>query len=269
MPAPARRRRIALLECDHVDAGLRGVAGDYADMFVRRFGQVAASLVLQRTDVVGGQPLPDLAAVDGLVVTGSRHSVTDPLGWIDDVGGLLREAAERELPVVGVCFGHQLIAHALGGTVERARTGWGIGVHGTEVVATRPWMVPRHDRVRLLMTHQDQVVALPPEAEVLARTDHAPIAALQVGSLVGVQGHPEFPARYLDALLASRTERIGAGPVAAARASLATPTDHLAVTGWLARHLGADEVGSELSAAAPASGRSTRRTPPATVSRLP
>ena len=225
--------RVALLEADHVDPPLRPIAGDYADMFVRSFGARAPELTFERVDVVGGAPLPAVGAHDAVLVTGSRHGVGDGLEWVDELSGFVRTAVDRAVPVVGICFGHQLIAHALGGQVARAGNGWGVGGHDTSVHTTRDWMLPSVERFRLLMSHQDQVVDLPDDATVLAATSHAPIAAFEVGSAVGFQGHPEFAPAYLDALLAGRIERIGATRVAQARASLSAPTDHELVTDWL------------------------------------
>lgn len=229
--------RVALLEADHVDPALRWVAGDYAEMFVRRFARHAPEVCFERFDVVGGQPLPATGRHDAVLITGSRHGVGDGLPFVDALTDLVRRAVEADLPLVGVCFGHQLIAHALGGEVARWPQGWGVGVHDTTVHHTPWWMDPPVSRFRLLMSHQDQVVTPPPGATVLASTSHASVAAVQVGSAVGFQGHPEFEPRYLDALMATRVERIGAGRIAEARATLADPTDHVVVTRWLAQAL--------------------------------
>lgn len=229
--------RVALLEADHVDEPLRGVAGDYADMFLRRFAADAPHVRLDRFDVVDGQPPPAVGAYDAVVVPGSRHGVGDGTAWITTLMDHVRDAVDADVPVVGICFGHQVVAAALGGEVARAANGWGVGVHDTTVHDTAPWMTPHAASFRLLMSHQDQVVAAPPGATVLASTHHAPIAAFQAGSAVGFQGHPEFVPDYLDALLATRVDRIGEQRVAEARASLTTPTDHELVGAWISRHL--------------------------------
>jgi GMP synthase-like glutamine amidotransferase len=226
---------VALLECDHVNDDLRHHAGDYADMFTTLLGAHAPEVTLERIDVVGGAPLPAVGAHDGIIISGSRQSVTDDLPWIDALTDLLHEAAARREPLVGICFGHQLIAQAFGGRVQRAPVGWGIGVHEAVVTATRPWMDPPLDRFRLLVSHQDQVTLLPSDAEVLAVSDHAPIAAFQLGSLLGFQGHPEFVPTYAEALMDLRLERIGAAVVDPARATLTTSTDHAVVARWIAR----------------------------------
>jgi GMP synthase-like glutamine amidotransferase len=230
------RIRVGLLECDHTDPELRGIDGDYGEMFVRLFAQHAAHLALTRIDLIGGAPLPPLDAFDAYVVTGSRLDAVAQEPWILALGDFLRRAHEAATPAVGICFGHQLIAHALGGRVERAEEGWGVGVHAAEITAAiRPPDVPH--RFRLLLSHQDQVLALPEGAELLATSGHAPIAAFQVGSLLGFQGHPEFSPRFAAALMDRRADRIGAEVIADARRTLDTPTDQAAITGWIGDHL--------------------------------
>lgn len=236
----SRPRSVALLECDHVDPDLRHIAGDYGDMFARLFEDHAPEITLDRVDVVGGTPLPEHGAHAGLLITGSRWSVGDDLPWIRDLAELIVGAYERDVPVAGICFGHQLIAHALGGRVDRAPIGWGVGVHHATVTAPRVWMTPATSGFDLLVSHQDQVTAIPDGATVLATSDHSPVAAFEVGSLVGFQGHPEFVADYADALMARRVERIGNDEIERARGTLGHPTDQATVTRWIARFLAGD-----------------------------
>lgn len=226
-----------MLECDHVDTALRAVAGDYHDMFARCFARHAPELTLRRIDVVGGQPLPEVDAYDAVLVSGSRHGATDDLPWIHDLARFLRRLHAAGVPTVGICFGQQLIAHSLGGTVARAEVGWGVGVHRatpTDVGAAAFTSAQAFD---LLLSHQDQVVSLPVGAQLLATSDHAPVAAFRHGSLLGFQGHPEFTPAYAAALLDSRTDRIPAEVIARARPTLTAPTDQARVTGWIADHL--------------------------------
>jgi GMP synthase-like glutamine amidotransferase len=236
VPSPVAAHRplsVALLECDHVDGDLRHVAGDYGDMFANLFGAHAPQVVLDHVDIVGGAPPPEPGTHDGIVITGSRRSVGDDLPWIQDLTHLIVQAQAAEVPVVGICFGHQLIAQALGGRVDRAPAGWGVGVHRATVAAARPWMSPAADGFEMLVSHQDQVTALPAGGTVLATSVHAPVAAFEVGSLIGFQGHPEFVADYADALMARRVERIGVERIDRARATLSRPTDHATVARWI------------------------------------
>ena len=230
--------RVGLLECDHVDEGLRSVDGDYRDMFTHLMAPHRLELV--PVDARNGE-LPETASdFDAYLITGSRASVYDDEPWIDDLSAFVRDVADAGAPLVGICFGHQLLAHALGGEVRKAETGWGVGPHEVTIEAPEPWMEPGPLRPRLQYMHQDQVVRLPEGGQVIGASDHCPVAMLRVGDrLLGMQAHPEFSTAFVEALLDARVDRIEADRVAAARRDLGTPTDAdaLAVASWMAAWL--------------------------------
>jgi GMP synthase-like glutamine amidotransferase len=226
--------RIGLLECDHVDARFRDVTDDYAQLFEVLLPE--AELVPY--DVVNGVTPDGPEACDGWLATGSRHSVYEDLGWIDETAAFVRAVRNAGVPFVGVCFGHQLLAHALGGTVRKHEGGWGAGIRRIDIVRTEAWMEPAADACHLHFMHQDQVTEAPPDAVVLGCADHCEVAMFRVGdTMLGVQAHPEFTVAYAEALLTDRTERIGGDQAAAALASLATPTDEAVVAAWMTRFL--------------------------------
>lgn len=225
--------RVGLLECDHVSARFRSITGDYSEMFAALLPDVE----LVPYDVIGGQQPESPTECDGWLATGSRHSVYEDLEWISDTARFVRSVAEAGVPFVGVCFGHQLLAHALGGTVEKASCGWGAGIRRLDVVRTEPWMQPARDSCQLHFMHQDQVNKAPEEAVVLACADHCEVAMFRVGAMLGIQAHPEFTVAYAEALLTDRTERIGGERVGEALASLTVPTDEAVVARWVASFL--------------------------------
>lgn len=230
--------RVGLLECDHVGGRFVDVAGDYADMFDGLFRAHAPEVELVRYDTVAGKLPSDPAECEGYVCTGSRASAYDDEAWIHDLAGFVSAARDAEVPFVGVCFGHQMLAHALGGQVERAPTGWGVGIHAVDVLEHAGWMEPGLPTVALQFMHQDQVTALPEGGVLLGRSDHCPVAMFRVGdTMLGLQAHPEFGAAYVDALMAEREERIGADKVEAARRTLSSRTDEGTATKWIARFL--------------------------------
>ncbi|HYD10527.1 MAG TPA: hypothetical protein VEA78_10520, partial [Acidimicrobiales bacterium] len=223
--------RLGLLECDHVDDRFRGIGGDYRDMFAALLPW--ADLVPY--DVIDDQHPTTADECDGWVVTGSRYSVYDRMPWLDRLHGFVRDIRASERPYLGICFGHQLLAHATGGRTAKADVGWGVGAHVATFADDTDLPV---DSARLLYLHQDQVVETPDNSVVLATTDHCPVAAIQVDDrMLGIQAHPEFSADYLAALLRARVDWIGADDVDAALRSLDAPRDEAAIAAWVHRFL--------------------------------
>jgi GMP synthase-like glutamine amidotransferase len=218
--------KVGLLQCDHVAPELRGIAGDYDEMFGRWL-----PVELQTFDLTQGD-VPDAEACEAWVVTGSRFSVYDDVPWIHRLAGMVRQIHAGRRPFVGICFGHQMMAHALGGRVVKASRGWSVGVHEFRVMKREPWMAPPLESVALLMSCQDQVEELPHGATVLAANDQCPVAIFRVGSLLGIQGHPEWGVDYAAGLLALRAERVGAERTEAARASFTHERHSAELSRW-------------------------------------
>jgi GMP synthase-like glutamine amidotransferase len=230
--------KIGLLECDHALERFRHIAGDYRDMFAALFAPHAPRIDLRFFDVCNGEFPASMDACDAYLTTGSRFSAYDDVDWIHALKDFVRRIHEAKKPFVGVCFGHQILAEALGGKVSRAETGWGAGVHGVEVIRHEHWMRPEQSECALQYMHQDQVERLPENGVVIGRSDHCPVAMFRVGdSMLGIQGHPEFPKAYSEALLLDRIERIGAERVKAALASLDRPADETVVARWIVEFL--------------------------------
>jgi GMP synthase-like glutamine amidotransferase len=226
--------RIGLLECDHVRDRHLPIAGDYADMFKAMVADADPTSEVVLYDARDGLLPEHPEECDGWILTGSSASVDDDEPWIESLTGFVRAVHEARVPCVGICFGHQLVAHALGGRTERAAVGWGVGALPMTVAGREPWMDPALPTVTLLYSHQDQVTALPPDGRVLASAEHCPIAMLAIGDdTIGVQAHPEFGAAYLRALLEERVDPIGVAETAAALATLQAPTDERATARWI------------------------------------
>ena len=221
-----------------MDPECRARFGDYADMFATALGDaLGLGASFEFFDVRRGRYPDRVEACDGYLITGSRASVYEDKPWIDRLGDFVRELNDARAKTVGICFGHQLVAAALGGVVDRADVGWGVGVHAWDVVDDAPWMRPRLGEVRLLASHQDQVQVLPREARLLAASDFCPNAAFAIDNHVfAVQGHPEFTRDYARFLMCRRREALG-DAFARGMESLHEPTDEAVVAQWIARFL--------------------------------
>jgi GMP synthase (glutamine-hydrolysing) len=222
--------RIGLLVCDHVRPEFLEISGDYDDMFRRLFDN-HNDVDVVGYDAINGELPGDPSEADAWLTTGSRHSVNDDEPWIRDLEEFVRHVAEAGVPFIGICFGHQLIAKALGGSVVKSDRGWGIGLQEVELSEDLGW----GDSYRLLTSYQDQVDSLPPGAEILGWNDHCPVSVMGVGSnILGLQGHPEFESAYSQALMESRRGTlIPEATVDAGLASLAEESDGPKLADWI------------------------------------
>lgn len=190
-------------------------------------------------DLTRGEAPKDLNECDAFISTGSRRSVYEEEPWIVAYAELVRRIHAASKPFVGVCFGHQMMGHALGGRVAKSPKGWGIGVHRFSVIEREAWMQPPAVQFSLLMSCQDQVEVLPPGAKVLASNEHCEVAMFRVGAMLGIQGHPEFTPEFVRPILESRRERIGSEHVDRALATLDQPRDNELLARWARSFLSA------------------------------
>lgn len=223
------RMRIGILVNDHVADRFRHISGDYGDMFQRLLGSENVDVVVY--DVVGGEIPDDPTECDAWVATGSFYSVNDDEEWIRHLEQFVREIAEARVPYVGICFGHQMLAKALGGTVEKSDRGWGVGVHDVEVSEE----AGLGEGYRVILSHQEQVVTPPQGAEILGWSEHCPVSMFVVDdTMAGIQGHPEFLPEYSEALMRERRGRvIPEETVDAGLASLGMEPDNERLADWI------------------------------------
>ena len=229
---------IGILQADRVDPAQRARFGDYPAMFADTLrGGMHQDATFEFFDVRRGRYPRRIDDCSGYLITGSRASVYDDDRWIARLIGFMGELHAAHARTVGICFGHQLIAQALGGAVGRSPAGWGVGVHTWKVVGRESWMHPPMREIRLLASHQDQVETLPPGARLLASSTFCPHAAFSVGDhMLAVQGHPEFTKAYAEFLMRKRRPLLGAAFEPGMR-SLDQPTDAGVIAGWIARFL--------------------------------
>jgi len=228
--------KIGILNTDVLAQSLVKNHGDYPFMFERLLGAADNSLSFQSWDITRGNFPEELDSCSGYLVTGSKASVYDfdHVPWLGKLESFLQRLHGEKRKVVGICFGHQLVAQALGGKTEKSDKGWGVGVAQARVIRQSPWMAPLLEEYRLLVSHQDQVTRLPPNAQLLASSEFCPNAAFSLEEhILCFQGHPEFTKAYSRDLLGLRREVLGEETYRRALNTLASPVDSPVIAKWI------------------------------------
>jgi len=213
--------------------------------------KVAGGLLAWRPDwqfdtwrVSEGHWPPDATVYDGVVITGSPASVNDDSAWIRQLEAVVRALHAAARPVFGICFGHQLIANALGGRVGRSSIGMRVGAVTTQFSQHAAWMQPAQQTVTLYAAHEDQVVELPPGATVLSGDEVCPVAAYAIGrSVFATQFHPEFSRAFMDDLLDEMAPTMAPQALQRALDQVSRPVDAALMMRWVAQFFDQAAVG--------------------------
>jgi GMP synthase (glutamine-hydrolysing) len=218
--------KIGILQTGHSPDNMKDSLGDYGEMFTKLLG--GHDFDFRIWSVVDGD-FPDSAVdAEGWLITGSKFGAYEDHDWIPPLEDLIRAIRETGRPLVGICFGHQIIAQALGGRVEKFAGGWSVGrtdytVNG-QSMALNAW-------------HQDQVTALPEGAQVVGSSDFCANAALLYDDQIWtIQPHPEFGSDFIDGLI--RTRGKGVVPdalLASAATRLDAPTNNADIAAHIAK----------------------------------
>jgi GMP synthase (glutamine-hydrolysing) len=269
---------LLLIQTGEAPDSIRSQFGGFADWFRDAMRLEPAQMRVVRVDE--GESLPAPEGIAGAVITGSAAMVTEGADWSERTAGWIRGALDAQTPMFGVCYGHQLMAHALGGTVGWLPAGREIGTHtitrnqyaGGDWPAGLPTTFPAH------ATHRQSVLEAPPGAEVLAGSEHDPCQLLRYAPrALSTQFHPEFSAGFMRAYIAARADTLreeGLDPDALIRAVVETEaarallerfahmvldtTAAKAVVKSQARELSATDGGSEGCSDVPTSESSVR-----------
>lgn len=223
--------RLGILQAGEINPEMKAGLPTYRDMYDELFSGPGVELTYYQVMDNVFPARPD--ECDAYIVTGSPVGVYDEFDWIPTLMDFLRNAYAAGQQLVGICFGHQVIAEALGGKAEKSDKGWGVGVRTVAITDHGDLIPDHHADVSLLYMHQDQVVKTPPGAEVLAGDSFCPIAAYKIGEQVlCMQGHPEFTPEVIAGILDFRHDDIGADCVRQGHDSLATPHQGKDVGQW-------------------------------------
>lgn len=224
-------KRVGILEAGTPPASLAPVHGDYPHMIQRFLGEGYA----YETYGVSGGAFPKAPdACDAYIITGSSADAYGEADWISSLKAFLSEVRGRA-PLVGICFGHQIMAEAFGGRVARSDKGWGIGLHTYAVTQRRPWMDDA-EAFSIPASHRDQIVETPSNAMVIAKSYFCPIAAIEYEGFpaISFQAHPEFDPEFARALIKeNRDAGYTPSQAEAAMASLDLQSDNIRVRDWI------------------------------------
>jgi len=213
-----RGAKILILKTGELPREVRERLGPYERAFFAVLGQGAK----ERCAVVDArrEALPEPAWA-GVIVTGSAASVYDGDEWIGRGEDFLRRAADRRVPIYGICFGHQLVARAFGGRVEKCAHGWELGTARVRLTAEGrgdPLFSGLPQEFPAQQTHGDVVTELPRGATRLAENAHWPIQAFRLGERIwGTQFHPEFTLAIVRGMVKAFSRTLAAEALAAAR----------------------------------------------------
>lgn len=191
--------KIGILETGHVAPALEDKHGNYALMFSRLLE--GNGFEFTNYAVVDNEFPTSVHSEEGWIISGSRHGAYEDFSWIKPLEEFLREAYSSDVPIVGICFGHQIMAQAFGGTVEKFTGGWAIGV--------TDYLFDGGETVPLIAMHQDQVISLPSEATVIASNAFCANAGLSYeGKALSYQPHPEFSPEFTADLIGIRMGKV-------------------------------------------------------------
>lgn len=167
-------------------------------------------------------------------ITGSPNSVYDNIVWVHQLNEFVKELHRNKVKTIGICFGHQMIAHALGGEVTKSPKGWGVGIRDFKIIQKQIWMAFAPHKLSLFFSHQDQVNVLPPGTQLLATDDFCPHQIMQIGQhILTMQGHPEFSVKFAKELYVSFKNMIDTETFEEAIQSSYGQNDYKIISDWI------------------------------------
>ena len=244
--------RLCILQAGENNPKMKASVPGYEALFRAMFERADTSLEFFK--VFEDKFPQNLEEWDAFLITGSAAGVYDAHSWIPKLMDLIKAIYALDKPLIGLCFGHQIIAEALGGKAIKSDKGWGLGSRymPTSSEGIAPLKEVNHGKgFSLLYVHQDQVTELPQGAELLAGDEFCPIGAYSIGDKVlSFQGHPEFTGEVLEAIMDFREENMGSETVKKAQTSLAEPQDSASITDTIVAFIRAHQASRSPSSSA-------------------
>jgi GMP synthase-like glutamine amidotransferase len=234
--------KLTIIQTGEVSEALRPRFGRYPPMFARMFETAGHVFDYEIVATYDGAPFPDPTVLDAVLITGSAAGVYDShFPWMEPLRAFIRSAYAAKTPMLGICFGHQIMADALGGDVRKSEKGWGLGRHVYGVTSRPAFLGGDLPAFAIACSHQDQVITPPAEADVFLSSAFTPNAGLAYknGAAISMQPHPEFEDDYTVALAELRRGKAPDETIDTALASIATPSHSTEVAGYLGAFLAA------------------------------
>ena len=233
--------KVGILNTDTLKTEFDTKYGQYPAMFKNVLLQADPNLQIHSYEVQSGDYPTALDECDAYLITGSKVSAFDDIPWVNELKIFVRSLHQHQKKLIGICFGHQLIAEALGGKVERSNGGWHVGVHGATLKKNTILFGSSHQEFNLIYNHQDQVLKIPRESILLASCKNCPVAMLAIDDhILSFQGHVEFDVAYAKDLLEMRRSILGEDRYLKASDSLKEKTENAKVTDWILKFLKKD-----------------------------
>lgn len=225
---------IGILHADDLSPALVQQFGDYSEMLQHLINCVSNEHKFQTYRVTQAHYPQDIDENDAYIITGSKASAYDDDEWIISLKDFIKQLFKQKKKLIGICFGHQIIAEALAGKVTKSDKGWGVGIKTSVILKKKTWMNPTQGKIALRYSHQDQVIKLPPDAELITSNEFCINCGYQISDhILTFQGHPEFNNNFLEYLMQGRKEIIGETNYQQAITSLQQNPDDKLIAKWL------------------------------------
>jgi GMP synthase (glutamine-hydrolysing) len=223
---------VGILNADELALEVENKFGNYSDMFQQLFQN--SPFVFKSYQVTQEIYPTDINECNAYLITGSKFSAYENITWIIKLKEFIKELHRQNKKLIGICFGHQIIAEALGGQVTKSSHGWGVGLMDSKIICNKAWMEPKIPSYALLVSHQDQVEKLPEHAICIASNHFCLNSSFQLNeNILTFQGHPEFSKEYLLQIMNKRRKAIGEETYRSALSSLDNKVDTSMIISWI------------------------------------